>query len=302
VTVTDESSSEQFYHGTKADLKPGDLIKPGRRPNFGYVERRSTWVYLTATLDAAIWAAEPARGEGPGRVYVVEPTGPMIDDPDLTDKRFSGNPTKSFCSRDPLRVTSEVTHWRGHTPEALKAMRHSLERVAQRHAALVGRIPSKAEIGRIHDLSDVLARAWASDAQYLGSTLLMLIRGADVEVSSALEYRSCSRGETHTIHLPTKVDVKSRPRETADALSGRVTDVTGWREGWAATLESCVTEIGLASEVIILIAVDAKHDKLTFHVEADGPDRSWLRDLLMVCGVLSDRERGETWRFGPASP
>jgi Rifampin ADP-ribosyl transferase len=129
VAVTDDLSSERFYHGTKADLKPGDLIKPGLRPNFGNLERKTSWVYLTGTLEAATWGAELARGEGPGRIYIVEPTGPMVDDPDLTDKRFPGNPTKSYCSREPLRVTGEVTDWQGHSPEELKAMKDNLERL-----------------------------------------------------------------------------------------------------------------------------------------------------------------------------
>jgi hypothetical protein len=129
VTATDDPSSPRFYHGTKADLKPGDLIEPGRRPNFGDHERTQTWVYLTATLDAATWGAELAIGEGRGRIYIVEPTGPIMDDPNLTDKKFPGNPTKSYRSREPLLVTGEVTEWEGHSPEALKAMDDDLERL-----------------------------------------------------------------------------------------------------------------------------------------------------------------------------
>src|SRR4051794_18200007 len=79
-----------FYHGTRADLKPGDLIAARRPANFGSAERMSNHVYFSATLDAAIWGAELARGDGPGRIYVVEPTGSFIDDPNLTDKRFRG--------------------------------------------------------------------------------------------------------------------------------------------------------------------------------------------------------------------
>ncbi|NLE22194.1 MAG: NAD(+)--rifampin ADP-ribosyltransferase [Actinobacteria bacterium] len=120
---------ERFFHGTKAGLEPGDLIEPGRSPNFGDRERATTFVYLTGTLDAAVWGAELAAGDGPGRIYFVEPTGSIEDDPNLTDKRFPGNPTKSYRSRDPLRVTGEVTEWRGHSPEALKAMKDSLERL-----------------------------------------------------------------------------------------------------------------------------------------------------------------------------
>ncbi len=120
---------QRFFHGTKADLKPGDLIEPGHSPNFGKLERTTTWVYLTGTLDAATWGAELAVGEGPGRIFIVEPTGPIMDDPNLTDKKYPGNPTKSYRSREPLRVTGEVTDWQGHSPEALKAMKDNLERL-----------------------------------------------------------------------------------------------------------------------------------------------------------------------------
>ncbi|MEO7590478.1 MAG: NAD(+)--rifampin ADP-ribosyltransferase [Byssovorax sp.] len=88
-------------------------------------------VYLTATLDAATWGAELAFGEGPGRIYMVEPTGPIADDPNLTDKKYPGNPTKSYRTRDPLRVTGEVTDWKGHSPEEIKAMKDHLERLRQ---------------------------------------------------------------------------------------------------------------------------------------------------------------------------
>ena len=127
--ATDDPSPQRFYHGTKADLKPGDLIVPGQRPNFGRRERTTTYVYLTATLDAATWGAELSLGEGPGRIYIVEPTGPIMDDPNLTDRKYPGNPTKSYRSREPLRVIGEVTDWQGHSPEALKAMRDNLERL-----------------------------------------------------------------------------------------------------------------------------------------------------------------------------
>ncbi len=82
-----------FYHGGKADLKPGDLLQPGYNSNFGE-RRKANFVYLTAALDAATWGAELADGEGPGRIYQVEPTGPIEDDPNLTDKKFPGNPNK----------------------------------------------------------------------------------------------------------------------------------------------------------------------------------------------------------------
>jgi hypothetical protein len=129
VTPKDDVSEQRFYHGTKADLKPGDLIEPGYGSNYG--DRRAGYVYLTATLDAATWGAELALGEQPGRIYIVEPTGPIEDDPNLTDKRFPGNPTRSYRSRAALRVTGEVTEWQGHSPEELRAMKDGLERLRQ---------------------------------------------------------------------------------------------------------------------------------------------------------------------------
>jgi rifampin ADP-ribosylating transferase len=119
----------RFFHGTKADLEPGDLIESGRTPNFGRQERTTNYVYLTGTLDAAVWGAELAAGNGPGRIYIVEPTGEIEDDPNLTDQKYPGNPTRSYRSRQPLRVVGEVTAWQGHSPEALEAMKEGLERL-----------------------------------------------------------------------------------------------------------------------------------------------------------------------------
>jgi len=119
----------RFFHGTKADLKSGDLIEAGRSTNFGERDRTATYVYFTGTLDAAKWGAELARGGGVGRIYIVEPTGPFEDDPNLTNQRYPGNPTRSYRSREPLRVTGEVTGWRGHSPEEIKAMKEGLARL-----------------------------------------------------------------------------------------------------------------------------------------------------------------------------
>lgn len=127
---TDDLSSQLLYHGTKADLRQGELIVPGYSSNYG-TRKKAAYVYLSATLNAATWGAELAVGEGPGRIYIVEPTGPIEDDPNLTDKRYPGNPTKSYRSREPLRVTGEVKDWQGHSPEELKAMRDHLERLKQ---------------------------------------------------------------------------------------------------------------------------------------------------------------------------
>ena len=122
--------SRVFYHGTKVHLNLGDLIRPGYHSNYG-TQKKASYVYLTATLDAATWGAELAQGEGPGRIYIVEPTGPIEDDPNLTDKKFPGNPTQSYRTRDPLRVTGEVKNWQGHTPEQLKAMKDHLDRLKE---------------------------------------------------------------------------------------------------------------------------------------------------------------------------
>jgi hypothetical protein len=122
----DDKGVQRFYHGTRADLKPGDLIEVGYTSNFG-TGKPFSWVYLTGTLDAAIWGAELAGGGGRERIYIVEPTGPIVDDPNLTDKKFLGNPTQSYRSREPLRVMGEVTEWQGHSPERLKEMRDHLD-------------------------------------------------------------------------------------------------------------------------------------------------------------------------------
>ncbi len=126
--IDDFVSSDQFYHGTKADLKEGDLIGPGYNSNYGE-RKKAKYVYLTATLEAATWGAELAVGEGRGRIYIVEPTGPYEDDPNLTDKKFPGNPTKSYRTSAPLRVVGEVSDWKGHSPEQLKAMMDHLEQL-----------------------------------------------------------------------------------------------------------------------------------------------------------------------------
>lgn len=130
MAIIEDVNSQQYYHGTKAELQPGDLIEPGYNSNYG-TRKKAAYVYLTATLDAATWGAELAFGEAPGRIYMVEPTGPIEDDLNLTDKRFPGNPTKSYRSRDPIRVIGEVKNWQGHPPEALKAMKDHLEQLKQ---------------------------------------------------------------------------------------------------------------------------------------------------------------------------
>ena len=111
-----------FFHGTRADLKPGALIERGHRGNFG-TRHIAEYVYLTGTLDAAIWGAELAVGDGLGRIHTVEPLGPIEDDPNLTDTKYPGNPTMSYRSKDPLRVAGERTGWEGHPAEVVAAMK-----------------------------------------------------------------------------------------------------------------------------------------------------------------------------------
>ena len=134
--VMGEVTEWSLYHGTRADLKPGDLIEPGYNSNYGK-RTKASYVYLTRTLDAATWGAELAAGAGPGRIYIVEPTGPIEDDPDLTNKKFRGNPTKAYRSLEPLRVTGEITDWQGHSPEALKAMKDFLEQLERPHVEAI---------------------------------------------------------------------------------------------------------------------------------------------------------------------
>lgn len=117
-----------FFHGTKASLDPGDTVVVGYQSNFAESKTLS-WVYFAGTLDAAIWGAELAAGSGRERIYVVEPTGSIEDDPNVTDKKFPGNPTLSYRSREPLRVVAEVTRWQGHTPERVQEMKAALARL-----------------------------------------------------------------------------------------------------------------------------------------------------------------------------
>ncbi len=125
MTASPTPFAHAFFHGTKADLIAGDLIGAGHASNYG-VRKAAAFAYLSATLDAAVWGAELAAGEGPGRIYVVEPTGPVEDDPNLTDKKFPGNPSKSWRTRDPLRIVGEVTGWKGHAPAQITAMKDHL--------------------------------------------------------------------------------------------------------------------------------------------------------------------------------
>lgn len=124
-----------FYHGTKADLKIGDLLEAGYGSNF--VERKLSHIYFSASLEAATWGAELAQGEGRGRIYIVKPTGAFEDDPNLTDKKYPGNMTMSYRSRDPLRIAGEIENWVGHSLEEVQAMRSGLARLQEQGAEII---------------------------------------------------------------------------------------------------------------------------------------------------------------------
>ena len=122
--------AQTFFHGTKAHLKIGEFIEIGLTSSYDK-RKNAKYIYLTATLDAAIWGAELARGDGRERIYLVEPTGAIEDDPNLTDKKFPGNPTKSYRSKHPFKVVGEITIWQGHSPEQLKAMKDGVARAKE---------------------------------------------------------------------------------------------------------------------------------------------------------------------------
>lgn len=135
-TPFEPHESGALLHGTKADLRVGDLLVPGHLSNYE-AGRIMNHVYLTETLDAAVWAAELAAGHGPGRIYMVEPTGSVEDDPNVTDKKFPGNPTRSYRTREPVRVVGEVTGWTGHTSEQLQAIKDGLADLSRRGDAVI---------------------------------------------------------------------------------------------------------------------------------------------------------------------
>lgn len=125
-----------FYHGTRADFAAGDLLAAGRVSN--YADRTPlSWIYFSAAIESAIWGCELAAGEGRERIYVVEPTGDWFDDPNLTDRKFPGNPTRSYRSRSPLCIVGEVESWTPHAPEVLAAMKANLERLKAEGAEII---------------------------------------------------------------------------------------------------------------------------------------------------------------------
>ncbi len=136
MTIKEFQNIGPFYHGTKADLAAGDLLKAGFASNFD-PRRIAAYVYLTAKLDTAVWGAELASGDGPGRIYIVEPVGPFEDDPNVTDKKVPGNPTQSYRTREPLRVVGEVADWQGHPAERLEAMRDLVVELRRRGVEVI---------------------------------------------------------------------------------------------------------------------------------------------------------------------
>jgi len=172
------------------------------------------------------------------------------------------------------------------------------DRLYALQAERIARIPSASDFDQMRAQADASAWEWTPAPAYVGCMLLMLIRGTEVAVYAAVSYRAAAQGETRIVELPRPVDVRPGWRRGDTPLSGWITDVGAWRAAWAAVIESCVTEIGLSLETRIWIAADADHDTLRFRVDADGPARSWQRNLQVVRGVLSDTEHGEIWDFG----
>ena len=132
----DVKETGPLYHGTKANLKNGDLLEAGYASNFDGQEK-AKYIYLTATMDAAIWGAELAKDEEKGRIYIVEATGPLDDDPNLTDMRFPGNPTRSYRTKAPLRIIGEVSDWEGRAAEMIQNMRDRIEELRQQGYAMI---------------------------------------------------------------------------------------------------------------------------------------------------------------------
>ena len=124
-----------FFHGTKAELKIGDLLKPQHLSN--YQNKKSNYIYFTATLDAAKWGAELAKSKSKERIYIVEPLGDFENDPNLTDKRFPGNPTRSYRSKSPLKVIAELGSWERHSNEEINHMLASLKELRKQGKAVI---------------------------------------------------------------------------------------------------------------------------------------------------------------------
>jgi len=119
-----------FYHGTKAELEIGDSLSPGFLSNFEE-NLKINHIYFSATIDAAVWGAELAQGNGKQHIYIVEPQGEFENDPNLTDKKFPGNPTRSYRSTYPLKIVGELDTWEGHPPEVLQKMLNHLDQLKE---------------------------------------------------------------------------------------------------------------------------------------------------------------------------
>ena len=118
-----------FFHGTKAELKIGDLLEPQHLSN--YQNKKSNYIYFTATLNAAKWGAELATSNSKERIYMIEPLGEFENDPNLTDKRFPGNPTRSYRSKSPLKIIAELGSWERHSDEEINHMLSSLKKLSE---------------------------------------------------------------------------------------------------------------------------------------------------------------------------
>ncbi len=133
---TGPDAGATFYHGTRAELASGDLLAPGWTSNYG-TEKPLSWIYFSAALETAIWGCELAAGDGRERIYIVQPTGDWFDDPNLTDQKFPGNPTRSYRSRSPLRIVGEVARWTPHAPDVVAAMKANVARLQAEGAPII---------------------------------------------------------------------------------------------------------------------------------------------------------------------
>lgn len=125
---TDVLDRGPFFHGTKAKLQIGDLLEPQHLSN--YQDKKSNYIYFTATLEAAKWGAELAKSSSKERIYIVEPLGEFENDPNVTDKRFPGNPTRSYRSKSPLKIVAELGSWERHSNEVIDHMLSSLKKLS----------------------------------------------------------------------------------------------------------------------------------------------------------------------------
>lgn len=124
-----------FFHGTKAELKIGDLLEPQHLSN--YQDKNSNYIYFTATLDAAKWGAELATSKSKERIFIVEPLGDFENDPNLTDKKFPGNPTRSYRSKSPLKIVAELSSWDRHSDEEINHMLTFLKKLREQGKAVI---------------------------------------------------------------------------------------------------------------------------------------------------------------------